>query len=156
LPVAASRSGFLWYILGGILFILSGIFAILGFKLPNLLPLLLVVAGIAVIVGVLSGHGPGQVGLAIFILGMIAFGLVASGAAGPRGPFQSRFEFDKITASTSNGRVEGSIGGRETVLSTSNGRMSLTLKGPGTYDMSASNGDISVALKGDAQAKIDA
>jgi len=55
---------------------------------------------------------------------------------------------ESITGRTSNGRVEGEVEAKNTVLSTSNGRVDLTIPCTisGEYDLDTSNGDIKLTV----------
>lgn len=55
---------------------------------------------------------------------------------------------ESITAETSNGRIEGDVEAGDTVLTTSNGKMDLTIPCTvsGEYDLTTSNGDIKLKV----------
>ena len=64
---------------------------------------------------------------------------------------------ESLTGSTSNGRIEGVIEAKDTSLSTSNGRIDLTIPCTvsGEYDLSTSNGDIELTVSPSQQVGYD-
>ena len=64
---------------------------------------------------------------------------------------------ESITGTTSNGRIEGDVEATDTVLSTSNGKIDLTIpcSVSGEYDLSTSNGDIKLTVSSSAEVGYD-
>ncbi len=68
-----------WYLIGGLFLLSAGLMAISGAIIPHALPIMLVLAGGIVIVTSLLGARPTVPAFAVFLIGIVAFGLVASG-----------------------------------------------------------------------------
>jgi len=71
-----------WYILGGLLLLVSGVVALFGVTLPYALPLMLAVAGGIIIAAGLLGFRPAFPAFMVFLLGIVVLGLAASGPYG--------------------------------------------------------------------------
>jgi len=76
------RSQIFWFLIGGSLLVLAGIFALSGVTYPHALPILLVAAGVIIVVAGLLGYRIPFPSMAIFLLGIVVLGLVVSGFAG--------------------------------------------------------------------------
>jgi len=64
---------------------------------------------------------------------------------------------ESITGTTSNGRIEGDVEATDTVLTTSNGKIDLTIPCTvsGEYDLSTSNGDIKLTVSSSTEVGYD-
>ena len=78
-PVFRARSQLMWYILGGLLLILAGIFALFEIVVPYAWSVALMIFGLVIIVASLMGHRPNLSALALLLIGLVAFGVVSSG-----------------------------------------------------------------------------
>lgn len=76
------RSQTFWYIIGGAFFILAGFAAVSGASFPYALPVVLVVAGGIIIVAGFLGFLPTFPAFIVFLAGIVALGLSASGPYG--------------------------------------------------------------------------
>jgi len=77
-----SRRQTFWYIIGAFFLISAGFVVISGAAFPNALPILLVVAGAIMIAAGLLGFIPTFPAFAVFLAGVVALGLAASGPYG--------------------------------------------------------------------------
>jgi DUF4097 and DUF4098 domain-containing protein YvlB len=68
-----------WYLIGGLFLLSAGLMAISGATIPHALPIMLVLAGGIIIVASLLGARPTVPAFAVFLIGIVVFGLVASG-----------------------------------------------------------------------------
>ena len=73
-------------LIAGFVFVLAGLFAYYGFRTVFALPIVLIVAGGALVLVVLTGRRPGGEDIALLVIALLAFGLVVSGPSftGPR------------------------------------------------------------------------
>ncbi|HKZ93310.1 MAG TPA: hypothetical protein VJ249_01850 [Candidatus Bathyarchaeia archaeon] len=71
-----------WYIIGGLLLLSAGLITVSGVTIPYALPIMLALAGGIIITAGLLGFRPTFPAFAVFMIGIVAFGLVASGPAG--------------------------------------------------------------------------
>ena len=69
----------------------------------------------------------------------------------------NKISADSITGDTSNGGIEGTVEAPDTVLSTSNSGISLTLpcSVSGRYDLSTSNGNVKLKVSSSSQVGYD-
>ncbi|MCL5318770.1 MAG: hypothetical protein M1503_11000, partial [Thaumarchaeota archaeon] len=72
--------------IAGAVFVLAGLFAYYGFRTVFALPVVLIVAGGALVLVVLTGRRPGGGDIALLVFALLAFGVVASGpiSTGPQ------------------------------------------------------------------------
>jgi len=73
------RSQIFWFVMGGLLLVLAGVFALSGVTYPYALPILLLAAGAIIIVASLLRFRITLPSITIFLLGIVILGLVLSG-----------------------------------------------------------------------------
>ncbi|MCL4436620.1 MAG: DUF4097 domain-containing protein [Thaumarchaeota archaeon] len=66
-------------LIAGVVFILAGVFAYYGFRTIFALPVVLIVAGGALVLVVLTKHRPGGGDIALLVFALLVFGVVTSG-----------------------------------------------------------------------------
>ena len=71
-----------WYVIGGLFLLSAGLIAISGATIPYALPIVLVLAGAIIIIAGVLGFRPTFPAFAVFLIGIVIFGLVVSGPSG--------------------------------------------------------------------------